>query len=373
MKKFFRIAALSTACFFASAPLLTASAETPVATDAPEYVVAGSKVHTLQSQIVDQLYELRVSLPAGFDPSSDQSYPVVYVLDGQWNYTLVSDMMGKHVFDGMVPEAVVVAITWGGEGDDPNILRFRDFTYAVNPLAPMSGGAESFLMAIKQEIIPYAENLYKGSGERALLGGSLGGLFSTFAMLEEPGLFDAHIALSAPYMFENSYIEQRLAELEGSADLKGTRLYLGVGELDLNKTQVLDFKEQLKQSKLKGLRLKTKVIKGVGHAGGEITGFSQGLLHAFKRPQLKLSESYLSQFNGTYTFVPQAPALEIVAEQGKLLLLQEGQPTIELLAQSETEFYVKGMDLNVLAQVNEEGQQSLVLDFQGNEFTYTRQ
>ena len=150
------------------------------------YVVEGARVHKVQSTIVDQLYEVRISVPGSYHNQPDQEYPIIYVLDGQWNFTMAADIVGKIGYDGMIPEAIVAAITWGGEGDDPNQLRGRDFTPSQIPGVPLSGGASHFLQAIEEEIIPHVESLYRGNGERILTGSSLGGLFTTYACSKSP-------------------------------------------------------------------------------------------------------------------------------------------------------------------------------------------
>lgn len=336
------------------------------------YIVPGAKVHKITSDNVPgQIYELRVALPGDYHTASEKEYPVIYVLDGQWNFTLVADIVGKLTYDGMMPEAVVVAITWGGEGDNPSVLRNRDFLLTENPLIPMSGGADKFLSALTEELAPYVESLYRSNGQRVLMGASFGGVFSSYAMLEEPSAFDAYVALSAPYGVEEPYFTSKLEGIAGSDVLKGKRLFLGVGKLDSNKTDVKAFSDTLKELKLTGFRRQFKTFRGVGHAGAEPIANTYGLQFSFKRPALNLGKSFLKRYEGTYSAGEGFPILSVKACKGKLEITQEGAGASDYLASSKTTFYVNGTDIDVSFFENV-GSMSFDINVQGNVYNFTR-
>lgn len=313
--------------------------------EATDFILPGAKVHQFYSELVDQQYEIRIRLPGGYQEGSETHYPVVYVLDGQWHFTSSSDVLGSINYDGQVPNTIVAAITWSGEGAIPDQLRWRDFTYAPIPNQPLSGGAATFLKALETELVPFVENTYSGNGERVLVGSSLGGLFATWALLENPQLFDSYVALSAPYPLEQAYFDSKLAELSGTKALKGKRLFMGVGSLEFNKPLVKNFSEQLKAANLKGLKKRTKVIRNVGHSGVNMAGFTYGLQYAFKRPRLNLDKELLDAYSGDYIIHPSIPAITISAEGKQLILTQPGVPALAFYAQSDTEFYYEGADL----------------------------
>jgi len=74
-----------------------------------------------------QEYVLQVSLPAGYD-KSNKKYPVVYLMDSQWDFPLVTALYGEQYFDGFIPELIIAGITWGGTHPNPDSLRARDYT-----------------------------------------------------------------------------------------------------------------------------------------------------------------------------------------------------------------------------------------------------
>ncbi|BCD97378.1 alpha/beta hydrolase [Marinagarivorans cellulosilyticus] len=374
MKSFFRSAALvlAASCLFGGQALAQENIDIMASIEGEAYVVEGARVHKIQSTIVDQLYEVRISVPGSYHSQPDQEYPIIYVLDGQWNFTMATDIVGKIGYDGMIPEAIVAAITWGAEGDNPNQLRGRDFTPSEIPGVQLSGGASDFLQAIEEEIIPQVESLYRGNGERVLTGSSLGGLFTTYAMLEKPYLFAGYVALSAPYNIEQEYFDRRLAEIENTRTLNGTRAYFGVGSLDFNKEQVATFVSSLKSKQLKGLRSKLKISNGVGHAGVEPIGYTHGYQYVFKRRSLKLNKELLNQYAGNYESFPGLPLLTLQVKDCKLYLELPGAPLIHLRANSKTEFYANGVDYDLTFAKNEEGIMTFNINVQGSSFPFTQ-
>lgn len=333
-----------------------------------DYRPLRGKAHTVYSEIVGQAYELRVGVPNDYYAEPNADFPVVYVLDGQWDYTIAGDLQGKLIYDGMMPQAIIVGITWAGDNADYSALRQRDFTFTENPGVPGSGGAQLFLKALEQEIIPFTEMLYRANGHRTLIGSSLGGLFSTYAMLAKPGLFSGHVALSAPYSLEQSYLDQRIAELSGSKALAGIRLYIGVGEYDPNNRQVLSLAHQLRRARLKGLHMRKKVLPQLGHTGATSVGYTYGFQYVFERPKLKLGFAALNVFAGTYLVGPDYPALTVEPSNHGLTLTQQGSAdVIKFYAETETCFYAPGINLSIEFVVDDNDVMTLLLNNGGNQ------
>ncbi len=349
------------------------SAATIAQIDGEPFVVPGTKVHKVPSNIVpNQIYEVRVAVPGSYAGSPNKSYPIVVVLDGQWNFTIVADIIGKLSYDGMMPEAITVGITWGGEGDDPNQLRTRDFIRPAVPSIPMSGGAQAFLAALTEELIPFVEQQYRVADKKVLMGSSLGGLFTSYAMLEKPGFFDGYVAIAGSYSLDSAYFDEKLAYHSRTRALEDVRSYLAVGSLDGNEVLVKTLNESIKTAHLKEFKNKYKVFNDVGHAGVEPLAYTYGLQYVFERPFLKLSEQFLQRYAGEYEggFVEGQPLFPVnVSVSGKgLLTISDGQQAFELQAASETEFYWKGV--NVSARFT--GPDKFVFNSQGTLFYFQR-
>ena len=106
------------------------------------------------------------------------------------------------------------------------------------------------------------------------------------------------------------------------------------------------FVDHLKSKNYKNLDIGKKVIEGIGHSGGKADGYTRGLQFAFERPSLSLSFDILDQYVGTYQPNDQVK-IKVTKKDGHLEAEATGQGKVELLAESESDFYAKGVFLNV--------------------------
>lgn len=357
---------LSLICLlFLSEKLLAQDNESP-------HLTPNTFTHTLTSSIVaNQIYKLSVALPDSYHSNTNNEYPIIFVLDGQWNFTLVKDISGKLAYDGMIPQVITVGITWGGENDDPSILRFRDFLRPEIPFLPMSGGADLFLTALTEELVPFVQQNYRTNGKKVLLGTSLGGLFTTFAMVEKKNFFDGYLSIAGSFFADGIYIEEKLFQMSRSDELKGVRSFMAVGSLDSNSALVQTMHSAIKEAHLKGFKHKSKTYKGVGHAGVEPIAYTYGLQYLFQRPQLKLSEEFLQRYIGEYEGGPEgaepSPITVSTGGTGKLIIGNTFQ-SAEYLAESETRFYINGVNVSVEFL----SENSFILNSQGTTLTFNR-
>lgn len=149
---------------------------------------------SIQSKILNENRELIVNLPKGYE-SSNESYPVLFVLDG-----LISNLIEAiNVTHKLRANMIIVAI--------PNSDRDRDMMPLSTPTYKVDNpGAKQFLLFLEQELIPHIKNKYRSNGNTTIRGRSLSGLFVMYAFLEKPELFDNYIGNSAGWYADmNSY------------------------------------------------------------------------------------------------------------------------------------------------------------------------
>ncbi len=146
-------------------------------------------------------YKIEVSVPEM--PFPEQGFPVLYVLDGEWNGVLVNEIVRTQMQmrkQTKLPRMIVVTIA------QPVQQRFQDFTpfsetYAVSTQFPMSkegpfGGAETFSTFIEEVLKPYVATHYPAGERTILLGHSLSGYFVMWQMITQPTHFTSYIAIS---------------------------------------------------------------------------------------------------------------------------------------------------------------------------------
>jgi predicted alpha/beta superfamily hydrolase len=126
-----------------------------------------------------------------------------------------------------------------------NTERRRDLTGPTRKaedrrIAPRVGGSAAFRRFIRTELIPVIDARYRTTGERAIVGESLAGLFIVETFFLEPDLFDTYIAFD-PSLWWNGHALVDSAAARLRADKFGTRtLYLANSSQDIDQlTRVL--------------------------------------------------------------------------------------------------------------------------------------
>lgn len=187
---------------------------------------ADAALRTQTLKIVsEELYEERtihVRLPPGYDPL--RSYPVVYVLDGEWNFEYVAGYLDYMADNELFPPALVAGIV--------NENRNRDYVPRADPDFPFTGGADKFLVFVEKEWIPRFEAQYAASGKRVLLGHSFGGVFTLHTLFTRPELFDAYIALGTSAWISDKVLFEEADELFDADAEPDAFVYMAVGEND---------------------------------------------------------------------------------------------------------------------------------------------
>lgn len=163
-----------------------------------------TQVHEFVSVHTGRTYQLRVGLPAAYDPAR-QRYTVVYQLDGQWDFRRTFTLARALAYDWRLAPMIVVGITYGGSDPDYGALRQRDYTPTDFIGGGAAGDAARFLQTVRNEIIPWVESSYACRDERILMGSSYGGLFTGYALLHAPALFSGYV-LSAPSFWVDNYV-----------------------------------------------------------------------------------------------------------------------------------------------------------------------
>ncbi len=243
----------------------------------PQLLVAGTDddsisighVETFQSKVLGEKRTLEIRLPEGFE-DSDQSYPLVVVLDGgsMFRYTVACvEVLTPNFF----PEMVIVGL--------PNTDRGRD----LDPTENEGKTTAKFMSFLESELVPYFQETYRAKGFRVLMGHSLAGLYTFHTMVSRPSLFDAAIATSPSITFPGSseVINGDLERLDSSA-LSGRYLYLSAGgdEPEVLHQRVEDFKNRLSVLEADAFACEADVFEGEGHF--PMKGFYQGLRRAFR-------------------------------------------------------------------------------------------
>lgn len=319
-----------------------------------EVTIPGSQTRTITSSAVPgQEYVLQISLPGGYE-KSNKKYPVLYLMDSQWDFPLATALYGQQYYDGFIPELIIVGITWGGIHPNPDSLRARDYTPTSQKGVPQSGGADKFLSFLKNEIFPLIETNYKADpGERILMGCSLGGLFTLYTLFVHPEMFTKYIAASPAYGWDNQVIDQYETKYFQKKSNPPARLFMCVGGVETSAAGFETLTKSLNDHASSSLQIESRVLENTGHSGTKGEGFARGLQFVFKRPSLKLSSTVLSKYVGTYQF-KDGMSVDLKEEKG-MLIAYVHQNKIVLNASTENDFYSTAGFINVHFKKDEKG------------------
>lgn len=205
------------ACQPASTP--ESAQETPI--------TIGSQIR-LESTIYQMGRTITVSLPWSYG-DGNRSYPVLYVVDGgvQQDFLPMAGMSAlgslsmqyrEFILVGVQTENRYVELTATSELEDD--LRW----------IPENGGAGEFRRHLLDEVKPFIETRYRTSGEDAIIGESLAGLFITETFLRAPDSFDHYIAVSPSLWWRGEGLSHEAADLLAAGGFGGHSLYLTIAD-----------------------------------------------------------------------------------------------------------------------------------------------
>lgn len=179
---------------------------------------------TVFSKILNQDRELSIYLPPSYHSSPNQKYPVLYILDGDYNFQYVAGLLElEGGISERIPEMILVAISGkGGEtykrNCKPNIEGSED-----------KGNADEVADFIEKELIPYVNSKYNTNDFKILSGHSLGGLFVINTALNHPQLFGQYIAISPALWWEGNAIDQIADQKVNTKGFK-TNVYVSLAD-----------------------------------------------------------------------------------------------------------------------------------------------
>lgn len=191
------------------------------------------KKDSVFSTILQEQRDLLIYLPTELIERKDTSlhYPVLYVLDGASHFLSVSGLVNELAETSnsyTFPKMMVVFIK--------NTKRTRDLTpYAItksNILPEESlkytGGAEDFTACIQNEIMPHIASKYPVTPYRALIGHSLGGIFTLNVLAKHKDMFDDYLVIDPSTWYDDRKFSHQVLSSLAKTDYQGKSLFIAI-------------------------------------------------------------------------------------------------------------------------------------------------
>lgn len=178
---------------------------------------------TINSRVLGEVRRINVYRPPAYGEAVDAPRPVLYMLDGgiEEDFLHVAGLVQVSVGNGTMRPFLLVGIE--------NTARRRDLTGPTDngedrKIAPVVGGSAAFRRFIRSELIPEVRARYRTTGESAVVGESLAGLFVVETLLTEPDLFDTYVAFDPSLWWnDGKLVDGAASRLSAAA---GRSLYL---------------------------------------------------------------------------------------------------------------------------------------------------
>lgn len=250
-----------------------------------------SEVVTIHSKVLNEDRKIYIHCPIPDSTNLDNRFPVLYIMDGENHFELLAlyaDYLSRPDVLA-IPKMIIVGI--------PNTQRRRDLTPTVSiidylgkpdtsNLMKSSGGNDSFLKFINTELIPAIDKNYETKPYKIFAGHSFGGLSSINCMLTHPDMFDAYIAVSPSFYWDNRYL-LKLADkkLKKGSPLNKMFFYSDGNEGGTSSffhLDLLKFDSLISNKQLVGLNYMYKHYPNETHMTEPIVAYFEALRFIFK-------------------------------------------------------------------------------------------
>ena len=284
---------------------------------APQLVtIPNTAVHTLKGKNIDSVFRIDVSLPYGYEQTK-QSYPVIYLTDGDMTFGFVTGNMRMLQAGVELPLAILVGI--GYEVPNPLsvvYLRARDLTPTVDkgyeerqrasPLVPWPeeihlGGAEKFLSFIDHELKPFIDSHYRTKPEgQTLIGYSLGGLFAFYVLMNHTDSFDRYVISSPSLYWDQDLCFKHEAAYSTSHKDLPKAVFMSFGSLEPRAGDMKRMVDRLNSRNYPNLRIGSHVFDDETHLSVVGASINRGLQFVMKESMVIEENAF--RFRGKPSF-----------------------------------------------------------------------
>jgi len=267
--------------------------------------ILGSELHTIKSKHTGKPYRITVGLPDEYYDKPNKKWPIVYLVDGNWQFGMITDMVRTMAFCETTTDAIVVGIGYPIKGKRKRVnnelsRRAFDLTpvidkdvekmhFEMTKLKTSTGGADKFINFIQHELMPYVNKKYRVSPRKRILAGhSFGGLFAAYTLFENPKLFTHYLVCSPSLWYHENLMFEREENFSKRHKQLKANVFLSAGEMEEfpgsnMASNTLRLAALLKSRNYKGLNIVQKFFNGENHCEVAAPSYQAGLKWALKK------------------------------------------------------------------------------------------
>jgi len=307
---------------------------------------------SILSQKMKKYRHLSVSLPPSFNKDVKKTYPLLFLLDGDYLFDPFQGAMSYGNYWEDLPEAIIVGLDQNIENE-----RVEDCTFDETTGLPEGKGA-SFYEFIGSELIPFIQKKYRTSNFRIIAGHDVTAGFINFFLYKDVPLFNAYISLSPELPLE---MENLVAER-----LKGFKQNIfyyqssGDGDIKKMKEKISALDENINALKSTTLNYKYDDFKDASHYSLVLYSIPSALYQFFASYQpisksefqekiITLPSGYVDYLKNKYEILDKALGIKMNIRLNDFkaieaaILKNKAYGEFEKLAQLSNKMYPKSM------------------------------
>ena len=219
---------------------------------------------TIKAPQLNTTKKIWIYLPKNYE-TSQKKYPVMYMHDGQNLFDAKASFVGEwnvdEKLDSLKAQVIIVGIEHGGDKRIDELTPYKNSKYD-------GGNADNYLEFVVKTLKPEIDKKYRtktNARNTGIMGSSLGGLVSYYAILKYPEIFGKAGVFSPSFWFSR----KEIIELTNATPKLKTKIYFLCGDnegdadmiTDLNKIESLVSEKRCECMKL----TQKKIVKGGQH------------------------------------------------------------------------------------------------------------
>ena len=253
----------------------------------------------IQSKVFNSQRRVMVALPGNYHSYIDQKYIVAYLFDAQSDdfFNFYKATVNYLVSLGYMNPVILVGI----------VSDNRQFEFTSKPQTAKgvkyfakSGGSDLLASYLQDEVMPLIEKKYRCLDYNIGIGHSLGATFVTDCLLRYPKLFNANIAVSPNYIFDQQQLVHKFDSARDYSIFNHKFLYLAHGSGDRMENSFKPATDtvgsMLRARNIPGLRWQFKPLENDDHGLTAMEGIFKGLVVLFRQFTLTEKDSLVDSF-----------------------------------------------------------------------------
>lgn len=294
--------------------------------------------------------ELTVSLPPSYKKDPKRTYPLLFLLDGDYLFDPFEGTMKYGYYWDDLPEVILVGLS-------QDIERDADCTLDEATGLPEGSGAD-FFEFIGGELIPYLQKKYRISPFKIIAGHDVTASFLNLYLYKDAPLFNAYISLSPELGLEmETRIAERLAGFkqnifyyQSSSDGDIKKMKEKITTLDTNIKAVVNPSLNYKYDDFKEASHYSLVLYSIPSALYQIFASYQPISTTeFQEKIVKLESGYVTYLKNKYAILEKVLNIKLNIRINDFkaieaaILKNKAYPELEQLAQLSHKMYPKTM------------------------------